>query len=350
MHTPQHTEAPGLNGFALGFYHEDSHGQRIIGHAGDLEYFHSDLHLMLDADVGIFMSFNSAGNEGGAHVIRKAVFEAFLDRYFPADASAHKPTASTAKADAARVSGWYISSRRNESALRMLYAITQGPVQALPDGTITASGMNNPAGTPLHWREVGPLQYQQVNGSHKLDFIADSKGNILYWATDAEVPVMIFQRVNGLQALGSIKLWGTLALLVIFCALLIWFAGWLIRRRYRRQLDLLPPQRRFRLASRLGALVLFVTLVGWLLLLVAMSANPYLLLSGTAVPWMYVLYVLGVLSLFGAVLIVIHTVRCWMAPRRSGWVLLGETLLAICAIYLGWLIIAFGMVSFSARF
>jgi CubicO group peptidase (beta-lactamase class C family) len=124
MHKQQHTEAPGLNGYALGFYHEDSHGQRVIGHAGDLNYFHTDLHLLLDANVGIFMSFNSAGNAGGAHVIRTALFDAFLDRYFPFQA-AQPPTVSTAKADAARVAGWYLASRHNDSALRMLYALTQ---------------------------------------------------------------------------------------------------------------------------------------------------------------------------------------------------------------------------------
>jgi CubicO group peptidase (beta-lactamase class C family) len=349
MHKQQHTEAPGLNGYALGFYHEDSHGQRVIGHAGDLNYFHTDLHLLLDANVGIFMSFNSAGNAGGAHVIRTALFDAFLDRYFPFQA-AQPPTVSTAKADAARVAGWYLASRHNDSALRMLYALTQGQVQALPDGTITAAGMNNFAGTPLHWREIGPLQYQEVNGAHKLDFVTDANGDISYWATDAEVPVMIFQRVNGLRALGSVKLWGTLGLLFTFLALMVWFCGWLIRRHYRLRLQLLPQQRRSRLWSRLGVLVLFGTLLSWLILLMAMGVNPYLLLGGTAVPWMFLLYVLGVLSLVGVLLIVIHTVRSWMAPRRTRWVLLGETLLALFAVYLAWLIVAFGMISFSSRF
>ncbi|MEO8997966.1 MAG: serine hydrolase domain-containing protein [Rhodanobacter sp.] len=349
MHTQQHTEAPGLNGYALGFYHEDSHGQRIIGHAGDLNYFHSDLHLLLDANVGIFMSFNSLGNAGGSHVIRTAVFDAFLDRYFPFKAT-QPATASTAKVDAARVAGWYLASRHNDSALRMMYALTQGQVQALPDGTIMAAGMDNFAGTPLHWREVGALQYQEVNGAHKLDFVTDANGNISYWTTDAAPPVFIFQRVSGLHTLGSVKLWGTLALLFTFLTLLVWFSGWLIRRHYKLRLELLPQRLRSRLWSRLGVLVLFATLLGWLLLLISMGSNPSLLLGGTATPWMYVLYALGVLSLVGVLLILIHTVRSWMAPQRSRWVLLGETLLAFCAVYLAWLIVAFGMISFSTRF
>jgi hypothetical protein len=39
-----------------------------------------------------------------------------------------------------------------------------------------------------------------------------------------------------------------------------------------------------------------------------------------------------------------------MAPRRGRWVLLGETLLALAAIYLAWLIVALRMISFNVRF
>ena len=349
MHTQQRTDAPGLNGYALGFYHEDRNGQRIVGHAGDTDYFHSDLHLLLDANVGVFMSFNSAGNEGGAEVVRAAIFDAFLDRYFPA-ATPHLPTAATAKADAARVAGWYLASRRNDSALRMLYALTQTKVSALPDGTILSAPFMNPSGAPMHWREVGPLKYRQVDGPYHLDFVAAANGDIRYWATDSLPPVMVFQSMTGLHALGSIELWGTLSLLFLLATLLSWLCGWLVRRHYRRPLELGGAQRRSRLLSRLGVLVLFVDLAGWLGLLVAASANQEILLHGALTPWLYVQYVLGVLGLLGALAVVVHAVRSWMAPRRGRWVLAGETLLALAAIYLAWLIVAFGMVSFSVRY
>lgn len=346
MHTPQRTEAPGLNGYALGFYQENRNGQTIIGHAGDTDYFHSDLHLMTDANVGVFMSFNSAGTAGNAEVIRTAIFSAFLDRYFPVAAS-NPPTVATAKADAARVAGWYLSSRRNESALSMLYALTQLQISALPDGTILSPAFMNTSGAPMHWREVGPLKYQQVDGPYRLDFVADANGNIQYWASDSLPPVMIFQSVTGLRALGSIELWGTLALLLLLGALLGWLCGWLVRRHYGRRLELDAGRRRSRLYSRLGVLVLFVTMLGWLGLMVAISADQTILLEGGATPWMYLLYVLGVLALLGVLAIVIHTVRSWMKPRRGRWVLLGESLLALAAIYLAWLILALGMVSFK---
>ncbi|MDO1529779.1 serine hydrolase domain-containing protein [Fulvimonas sp. R45] len=349
MHSPQHTEAPGLNGFALGFYQENRNGQAIVGHAGDTDYFHTDLHLLLDADVGVFMSFNSAGNEGGAEVIRAAIFDAFLDRYFPV-ATPHLPTAATAKADAARVAGWYLASRRNESALRMLYALTQTKVSALPDGTILSAPFMNPSGAPMHWREVGPLKYQQVDGPYHLDFVADAHGDIRYWATDSLPPVMIFQSVTGLRALGSIEVWGTLSLLLLLATLLSWLCGWLVRRHYGRRLELDARQRRSRLCSRLGVLVLFATLLGWLILMVALSADQSLLLEGGATPWLYLLYAAGVLALLGAAAVVNHTVRSWMAPRRGRWVLAGETLLALAAIYLAWLVLVLRMVSFNVHY
>ncbi|MFC4527141.1 beta-lactamase family protein [Dyella halodurans] len=349
MHSPQHTAAEGLGGFALGFYHEDSHGQRIIGHAGDTEVFHSDLHLMLDANVGVFMSFNSAGNEGGAHVIRKAVFQSFLDRYFPYSAPKEE-TLATAKADAERVSGYYESSRRNDSALKPLYLFGQSSVTAQPDGTIVVSVWNNYAGKPLYWREVGPSTWRQVNGDAHLKFVNDADGNIAYWATDVEVPVFVFQRVSGARSMGSVSLWAGLSCFLLVVALLSWGVGAWVRRHYRRPLALDASQRRSRLLSRLGVLALFVVLVGWMGLLVVSSISDDMLLQGTMTPWLYVLYVLGVLGLLGALAVVAHSVRSWMAPRRGRWVLAGETLLALAAIYLVWLILTFGLVSFSAHY
>ena len=102
MHSQQYVAAPGLNGMDLGFYEENRNGQRIIGHGGDTIVFHSDLHLLLDANVGIFMAFNSAGKAGAVNDVRNEIFRAFLDRYFPWQPPS-APTLDTAKADAVRV-------------------------------------------------------------------------------------------------------------------------------------------------------------------------------------------------------------------------------------------------------
>jgi len=351
MHSRQYTPAPGLPGFDLGFYQEDRNGLRIIGHGGDTIVFHSDLHLLLDKDVGVFMSFNSAGrpDAGGAEMVRTAIFHAFLDRYFPYQEPA-PPALPTAKADAARVAGWYEVSRRNESAMRVIYLLNQVNVAPQPDGTLVVPMLTDYAGQPLHWRETGPLQYRETDGRNRLSFVTGTDGGIRHWATDYIPGVEVFQRVPAYRSLGSVLWLGGASVLVVLAALLVWLGGRLLRRRYRATLELPPRLRRTRLLSRLGALALFADLLGWVVLIAVISADENVLLQGAAVPWLYVLYVLGVVALLGALAVVVHAVRGWQVGSRSVRVRLGETLLALAVLYLAWFIVAFGLVSFSARF
>src|SRR5438132_960996 len=107
MHARVFGSDPRLNGMALGFYEETKNGHRIIGHGGDTVYFHSDLHLILDAGVGFFISYNSAGR--GETSPRTTLWEALLDRYFPYSPPS-EPTLASAKEDAKTVSGKYMLS------------------------------------------------------------------------------------------------------------------------------------------------------------------------------------------------------------------------------------------------
>jgi len=348
MHSSQYTAAPGLNGMDLGFYEENRNGQRIIGHGGDTIVFHSDLHLLLDANVGIFMAFNSAGKHGAVNDVRSDIFRAFLDRYFPWQRPS-TPALASAKVDAARVAGWYETSRRNQSALRFLYLLNQSHVAAQPDGTITVSTLVDSAGEPLHWREIGPLHYREVHGQSLLDFVTDAQGNILYWAA-GDIPVLVYQRLPGRMGMGTVGPLLTAAIAIALATLLIWLGGWRIRCHYGDTLALTRAQSMTRRLSRLGVLAASAAVFGWFLLVVAVSANELLLVRGGLATWMYLLYVLGVLALAGALTAIANAVQAWRAPRRSGWVRAGECLLAIAMIYLAWFIVAFGLVSFNVRF
>jgi CubicO group peptidase (beta-lactamase class C family) len=348
MHSPQYTAAPGLNGMDLGFYQENRNGQRIIGHGGDTIVFHSDLHLLLDADVGIFMAFNSAGKDGAVNDVRSDIFRAFLDRYFPWQPPS-APTLASANADAARAAGWYETSRRNQSALRFLYLLGQSHVAAQPDGTLTVSTLVDSAGDPLRWREIGPLHYREVHGQALLDFVTDARGRILYWAA-GEIPVLVYQRLPSRMGTGSFGPLVAAAIVIALAALLIWFGGWRIRRHYGGTLALTRAQSITRLLSRLGVVAALAALFGWFLLIVAVSANELLLVRGGLATWMYLLYALGVLALAGELATILNAAQTWLAPRRSRWVRAGECLLVLAMLYLAWFIVAFGLVSFSVRF
>ena len=83
MSTTQFRTHPAVQGMAVGFFEESRDGYRMIGHGGDLSRFHSHMTLLLDENVGFFISVNSAGSGGGLFGIRETVIDAFMHRYFP---------------------------------------------------------------------------------------------------------------------------------------------------------------------------------------------------------------------------------------------------------------------------
>lgn len=346
MFTLQVAPAPGMNGYCLGFYQEDRNGQRIVGHGGDTGVFHSDLHLMPDQHVGVFMSFNSAGKAGAVEAVRTQIFRAFLDRYFPYTPPAAAPTSPDAKRDAARVSGWYQSSRRSERALRFVYTLGQTSVSARPDGTIEVSMLTNPAEVPIRWREVGPLYYQQVNGQSHLKFVADANGHVGMFTTDEFIPVFIFQRVDGLKTLGSMKMLLSCFVAVLIISLLIRLGGWIARRNLGLKLDLTPTERWIHLAARIGAIAFLVALVGWVVGLQASGG----LLSGSLAAIMTVLYIIGVIAVLGGIAMIAETVLR-VAHGPGGWLVRsGEIVVALAAIYGIWFFVAFGLINFVTNF
>jgi CubicO group peptidase (beta-lactamase class C family) len=334
-----------LNGFDLGFYQESRNGHEVVSHAGDLVGFHSDLHLMPNDHIGIFMSFNSIGKAGGVETVRTQLFRQFLDRYYPYTAKV-EPTVATAKADAARVSGYYTSSRQVRRAIRFIYVLGQTQVTARPNGTIEVSMLKDPAGNPLRWHEVGPLYYQQDHGQTHLKFNTDEHGNVVSWTSDEFIPVEMSLRVNGMETLGSVKLLllGTIVIFVL--SLLIRLGAWIARRKLGLRLNLSRREQWIHLVARLGVILFIVTLLGWVTVLSSEDA----ILSGSIVPKMQVLYTLGVLTLIGMLGVIAETViRVMRGP--GGWLVrVGEVLVALAALYVIWFFLAFGMINFVTNF
>jgi CubicO group peptidase (beta-lactamase class C family) len=344
MHTPQSRMAPGMNGFDLGFYQENRNGLRIIGHAGDTAAFHSDMHLLLDKHVGFFISLNSLGKDGAAENIRTGIFRAFLDRYYPYTPPM-EATLPHPQADAARVAGWYVPSRRLESAFRIFNGLEQMSVTALPGGEVEVSLLKNLAGVPKRWREVGPLTYREVGGQTHLKFVTDSDGRVAYWICDDFIPVMLFQKVHGLGQKGDLTWMGTICLAVLVLTVAIWIGGAIVRRRFKTPLLVTLQEKRLRLASRVGALLMLAVVVAWV------AAFTVLLNSNGSINGVLTMaYIVGLLGLLGALAIIAESAR---RVRRGpgGWLVRsGEVLLGLCALYGVWAILFFGLASFSYRY
>jgi hypothetical protein len=345
MHSRAFTLAPGLNGFDLGFYQENRNGHSIIGHGGDTEVFHSDLHLILDANVGIFMSFNSAGKEGAVEPVRVNIFRAFLDRYYPYTAPAEKTVADPDK-DNARVVGYYEASRRKDSALRLLFQLGQTAVVEQPDKTLTVELLKDLSGASKKWRNVGPLTYREVGGQAHLKFVTDKDGNIDYFTSDDFIPVEVLQKVHGLEQLNLLKLFGIGTILICALTVVIWFGGWIARRRFGRPLVMTPQQARLRLGSRIGAALFLVVVCGWIGLITAIQVDEALLLEDALGPWLILLYIIGVLALLGGVAMVANGVMRAIGGPGRWLVKIGDVILALAGLWGIWAILAYGLANF----
>lgn len=346
MHSLNYEPAPGMNGFDLGFYQENRNGHQIIGHGGDTEVFHSDLHLILDANTGFFMSLNSLGKDGAAENVRVAIFRAFLDRYFPYTPPAEKTVADPSK-DNARVVGYYVSTRRKDSAMRLLFQLGQVAVAEQPDKTITVDMLKDFSGTPKKWRNVGPLTYREVGGQAHLKFVADKNGNIAYFTSDDFIPVMLFQKTHGLEQLSDLKLFGFVTILICALTVAIWFGGWIARRRFGRPLEMTNRQGQIRLGARLGAVLYLAVVAGWVTLLTAIQVDESLLLGGALNPWLAILYVLGALAFLGGLAMIANGVsRATSGP--GGWLVrVGDIVLALAGLYGLWVIWDYGFANFQ---
>jgi CubicO group peptidase (beta-lactamase class C family) len=345
MWTPQVTSEQGLPSFDLGFYQDDFNGLPIVGHGGDTVAFHSDLHLIPSKGVGWFVSFNSPGKEGAVEDVRNNLFKLFLDRYYPYTPPS-QPTAADAKKDAARVAGFYESSRRVERALAFVYTLAQSEITANADGTIQVSALKDPAGNLMKWREIAPLRYRQVGGDSYVVFGTDENGNVNSWSTDYFNMVSVEQRVGGLRTLSMVKLLLAIFAGIIALSLLIRLGAWIARRKLKLSLHLSRNVQILHAIARIGAIAFLIALAGWPMLLSGEDA----ILSPSLPGKMIALYIVGVIAIIGCLAMIAEAaVRVVRGP--GGWLVRsGEILVALAAVYAIWFLFAMQFVNFVTEF
>jgi CubicO group peptidase (beta-lactamase class C family) len=344
MHSRQFAMDPAANAMCLGFYEETRNGHRIIGHGGDTQYFHSDLHLILDSGVGFFVSYNSAGKGDGSP--RTELWEKFLDRYFPYTPPAEQTLASAA-ADARSVRGSYLPSRRSLTTIFKMFSLL-GQLSVAPgkDGTIIIDQLKDPNGQPKRWREIGAGIYRDVNGQDQLIFKRDTLGRFVVVPA---YPFFVFERVTGPQN-GRVVLFvliGSIA--VIALALLLWPVAALVRRHFRQPLQLNPRERRLRLLVRLVCALDILLVVGWAILLTTAQRNIAMLTS-RADGWFRLLQILALLAAAGTLVYLYNLYKSWSGDSRWFWTKLVDGMLALASLGFLWIIWIGNLLHFSLKF
>ena len=318
MHSQLYTPEPRLPGMAHGFYESEVRGQHVIGHGGDTIFFHSDLALFTDHDLGLFVSY--ATNGGRARI---ELVDAFVARYFPhEELDLPEPPEDFAERGG-KYAGNYRFTRHNWSDLEKLMSLPSViSVAVTPDGTLMTSAILE---DPWHWVEIEPNLFHQIDGGMTLAFIEDDDGTVNHLAFSL-LPFMPAYRVAWYAAPTFNYVLLAVALLLCVTTLISAF-----RHRKARRED--PSGARW--AVRLAWMVSALTLVFIVAVTIIVSSVGEDLFSGFP-PSLTAALMLPILTSILTLGVAVFAVLSWKNGYWTRFRRIHYTLFAVFALGLVW--------------
>jgi CubicO group peptidase (beta-lactamase class C family) len=310
---------PKTSPMCYGFFEEERNGQHIFGHGGDTLWFHSLMQLIPAHGVGLFVSYNTQTAEGA----REALFDSFLDRYFPAPDPVAIVPANDFEERAKRFTGEYEVTRYSTSTVTKLAALMTGiKVSANKDNTLTIGSGDR----SRRFVEIEPLVFREIDGPRRVVFKEeDGKVRYLFFADFAAISA-IKREWYELSTVQFGILCGSVA--VFASALLFWPAiGFSIRGLQS------PRIRRTGFSGFLSLLawLLCAVSIGFLVAIVIVLREPSDIVFGLTMPMKVVLAV----AQFCAGLAGLAVIGCLLAWLNRYWRFSGRlhyTLVALAGI------------------
>lgn len=182
MHSTLYTPDPRLLGMAYGFADLSDNGQRTLGHQGYFPPMHSQLLLLPDQHLGLFVTYNSAG-AGGLTTQHTGFQRAFFDHYYPPPGVEPIQPPADFAARAGRFVGVYrVASSPHTTLIKIIELFGGYRVQISDPGDGTL--LLGVEGLEPRFVEVEPLYFRQVDGPFAMIFREDSSGRITQMYTD----------------------------------------------------------------------------------------------------------------------------------------------------------------------
>ncbi len=177
-----YTPDPRLRGTAYGFFDFSDNGQWTLGHEGYAPVMESQLLLLPDQHLGVFVVYNSLGARDGGLTTQHIGFQrAFFDHYYPVSAFTPLQLRADFAERAERFVGFYryanSHSTTPEKVINLFGALE---VSNPGDGTLLLSM----GGPEMRFVEVEPLYFRQVDGPFSVVFRDDDQGRITHMFTD----------------------------------------------------------------------------------------------------------------------------------------------------------------------
>ena len=345
MQTPTHGAVPGLNRMALGFYEQQINDLDAIAHGGDLNFFHGDLWLFPEKNVGLFIEMNSAGEKSAPSVIREMLFEQFSDRYFPAANDAPLVELATAKEHARLLAGSYISSRGSfTNFIDINNLLSQVRIGLDRQGRPLVPELFG--GPPRTWVEIKPFLWQDALGHGRLGAVVKD-GEVVRWSINEISPFMVYDRApwhrDAIWLIPSFLA----ALVLVLIAAVAWPVGAVTQRYWRRRGAVVTSQQGAFGSDRIFAAFAWLVaavICGWAFTLLV-------LVESMSRDWpIWLLQILGTISFFGLTATAPWKLaRTWKAGR--GWFArLWGVLLVGAAFIILWVALDFHLISFGVKY
>jgi CubicO group peptidase (beta-lactamase class C family) len=320
MHETVDQQFPGVNSMLLGFYQENYAGQRIIAHGGDTVFFHSNVSLLMDQNVGVYISFNSGGSGSPvAALLRWEFMEQFVNRYFPRPSASGELTAlDTARAHGAALAGDYESARRAETnPLLVAYFLGQTTVSMLPNGDLVGPGLPEVNGSQKHWREVAPWIWQAIGSDERMSARVDDSGRVTAIAFEPLSFAIPSTRAPWYRSKSWLLPLFGVALGLLALTTLSWPIRAMARRSHKTPFPYEGPRAQSHRLAAAGSFLSVLYICGWigfvLWLMESLTSNS----GGTAPALLTVLYVAGLLPVLALAGVGYANFALWKAP--STW-------------------------------
>ncbi|MBN1831652.1 MAG: beta-lactamase family protein [Deltaproteobacteria bacterium] len=329
MHSRHSESSSGMNGMCLGFYEESRNGERIIGHGGDTLWFHSDLHLVLNKNLGFFISVNSAGRDSQ---LRDSLWRHFMDRYFPYELPPANP-ADEKMTNAKIVSRSYLTSRRSETNfLRIGSYFSELTFSANPDGTIQSKAIKALNGQPKRFEEIEPLIYREVDGQMRLAFTQEPDGEM----TLNPAPIIGYISVPWYGSQKFLMVILFTSVIVTLLTLIFWIIAGRVRKHYGNSLGLVGFPRILRLGTRIVCVFILASYIAWAIPLIRLIRD--ITESASMDPWFRFAQILTSITMVLTIIAVINLIAVWF-QSRWWWSKIWETLIGFASLAFVWFVI-----------
>ncbi len=349
MHRTMLTMIPPLHRMALGFYETDVNGRNAIGHAGDTQWFHSELNLFIDDGVGLFLAMNSSGENGATSRIRSALYQAFADRYLPGPGPSGTTDAASAARHAAMMAGNYVNSRRAETSfLSVLGLLGQVKVMDNGDGTLSVPFWDDFAGKPTTWQEIAPFVWLEKGGETRLAAVV-TDGTVQRFSIDGPSPFLVFEPADWWKSSSWLLPLVNAGLLALLLTAFLWPVKAIVRRRYAQPALFAGPDLRAHRWVRIASVATLAVIAAWMVTISAMFSD-LAMLSGTLDSWLLVLQLLSLVILAGSFAVSAwHAWRVWTGVRRWPSKLWSLVLVLAFGTVL-WVALAFHLIGFDTGY